>query len=173
MHECSIGFLELFHSNFYLYNYWPDLFTSSSRVYHNIYFFDHLKTNSTLPCLGNALIWCFFKLLVDKQSQTTDEGPIFSEHQESGHRWRAKYSPNTKSQTTSEGPIFSEHQEADYRWRANIFQTRRVRPRMKGHIFSEHQKPDHWWRAKYSSNTKSQITDEGPIFSELQEPDHR
>jgi len=74
------------------------------------------------------------------KSQATDEGSVFSEHQEPGHRWRAsifrkprarspmksQYSPNTKSQITDERPISSEHQKPDHRWRASIIRTPRL-----------------------------------------------
>ena len=83
------------------------------------------------------------------KSQTTDEGPVFFEHQEPDHLWRAKYFSNTNSQTIDEGPVFSEHQEPDHRWRISILRTPRARSPIK---------------VQYSSNTKSPTTDEGPIF---------
>ena len=76
MHECSIGFLEFLRLNFYLYEYWPNLLTSCSIFYHNVYFSDYLKANSTLPYLGNALICCFFRAIVLWEV-------------EPDHRWRA------------------------------------------------------------------------------------
>jgi len=36
---------------------------------------------------------------------------------------KGQYSPNTKSQATDEGPVFSEHQEPGHRLRANILRT--------------------------------------------------
>jgi hypothetical protein len=64
MHECSIWFLEFLRLNFYLFEYWPDLFTSGSVSYHIVYILDYIKVNSTLVIFRECLDLLLFQAIV-------------------------------------------------------------------------------------------------------------